>query len=85
MGPIRFLEMGFRVYTIPDCPYCDKAKELLLEKGAFWVEFDINEPDNKAYIKGLGLTKAPQIWHGDRHIGGFDSLQTYFTGEATNV
>jgi thioredoxin reductase (NADPH) len=64
------------VYTKPGCPYCERAKRLLGEKGQTWTEIDVEEePGRRAeMIERSGRTSVPQIWIGDRHVGGFDDL-----------
>jgi thioredoxin reductase (NADPH) len=64
------------MYTSPGCPYCERAKRLLAEKGQTWAEIDIAaEPGRRAeMIERSGRTSVPQIWIGDRHVGGFDDL-----------
>jgi thioredoxin reductase (NADPH) len=64
------------IYTKPGCPYCERAKRLLTEKGQTWTEIDVEaEPDRRAeMIERSGRTSVPQIWIGDHHVGGFDDL-----------
>ncbi len=66
-----------RIYTTTYCPYCDRAKSLLARKGADYQEIDVTGDDD-ARIKLVemsgGLKTVPQIWVGDRHVGGFDRL-----------
>src|SRR5690606_2066040 len=64
------------IYSKPSCPYCDMAKRLLAGKGQTWTEIDIEaEPARRAeMIERSGRRTVPQIWIGDRHVGGFDDL-----------
>jgi len=64
------------MYTKSWCPYCDRAKRLLQEKGQRWTEIDIEEhPERRAeMVQRAGRTTVPQIWIGERHVGGFDDL-----------
>ena len=64
------------LYTKKTCPYCDMAKRLLSGKGQTWTEIDIEEQPGKRdeMIERSGQTTVPQIWIGDRHVGGFDDL-----------
>jgi thioredoxin reductase (NADPH) len=64
------------MYTKSWCPYCDQAKHLLREKGQSWTEIDIEaEPARRReMIERSGRSTVPQIWIGDRHVGGFDDL-----------
>jgi thioredoxin reductase (NADPH) len=67
---------GIVIYSKPACPYCERAKRLLAEKGQSWTEIDVEaEPDRRAEMtQRSGRTTVPQIWIGDRHVGGFDDL-----------
>ncbi len=64
------------MYTSPGCPFCEMAKRLLTEKGQIWTEIDVEgEPGRRSeMIERSGRITAPQIWIGDRHVGGFDEL-----------
>ncbi len=65
------------IYTKSWCPYCAAAKDLLDEKGAAYTEIDIErQPDKRAEMiqKAGGRTSVPQIFIGDRHVGGCDDL-----------
>ncbi len=65
------------VYTQPWCPYCARAVSLLSSKGVTFRE--INAPHGsaeraEAVRRSGGRTTVPQIFIGDRHIGGCDDL-----------
>ena len=65
------------IYTKSWCPYCAAAKKLLEEKGAAFTEIDIEaKPEKRAEMiqKAGGRTTVPQIFIGDRHVGGCDDL-----------
>ena len=53
------------------------AKRLLAAKGQRWQEVDVEEqPERRReMIERSGRTTVPQIWIGERHIGGFDELR----------
>jgi glutaredoxin 3 len=64
------------VYTKPFCPYCSRALGLLKQKG---VEIDEIEAASdmalrQEMIQKSGRATYPQIFIGDRHIGGCDDL-----------
>jgi thioredoxin reductase (NADPH) len=65
------------LYTKPSCPYCTRAKQLLTQKGQVWSEIDIEaDPARRAeMIDRSGRRTVPQIFIGDRHVGGFDDLR----------
>jgi len=64
------------MYTKNVCPYCTMAKRLLTEKGVTWTEINIEqEPGRREeMIQRTGRRTVPQIFIGDRHVGGFDDL-----------
>jgi len=65
------------VYTTRFCPYCHMAKELLRQKGVTaFEEIDVSARELRAKMSELagGRHTVPQIWIGDRHVGGCDDL-----------
>ncbi|MGC8723631.1 MAG: glutaredoxin 3 [Acidobacteriota bacterium] len=65
------------VYTMTTCPYCVAAKKLLKKKGVEFEEVNLDEqPDrwNECESRS-GRQTVPQIFFGDRHIGGCDDLE----------
>jgi glutaredoxin 3 len=65
------------LYTTPWCPYCLAAKRLLKQKGAAFEEIDVEgKPDLRRAMtqRAGGRTSVPQIFIGDRHVGGSDDL-----------
>lgn len=64
------------IYTTPICPYCQMAKQLLQRKGASFDEIDVmGKPQLRAEMQAKsGRSTVPQIWIGDRHVGGCDDL-----------
>ncbi len=66
-----------KIYTTPICPYCVRAKSLLKKKGAKFEEVDVFiDPDARAEMETLsrGRRSVPQIFIGERHVGGCDDL-----------
>jgi len=66
-----------QMYTTAVCPYCVRAEQLLRQRGVTDIEkirIDL-EPERKdEMIARTGRRTVPQIFIGDRHIGGFDDL-----------
>jgi len=65
------------IYTKGWCPYCTAAKRLLDEKGVAFTEIDIEKtPEARTEMiqKTNGRTTVPQIFIGERHVGGCDDL-----------
>lgn len=64
------------VYSSDYCPYCSRAKHLLASKGVAFEEIKVDgKPQLRAEMtKKAGRTSVPQIWIGEKHIGGCDDL-----------
>jgi glutaredoxin 3 len=64
------------MYATGWCPYCARARQLLAAKGVTVDEIDIDaRPDQRAVMmERSGRRTVPQIFIGDRHIGGCDDL-----------
>ena len=64
------------MYSTSWCPYCARARRLLQNKGATFREIDIDEqPDARAeMIQRSGRRTVPQIFIGEKHVGGSDDL-----------
>jgi glutaredoxin 3 len=65
------------IYTARGCGYCHRAKALLAHKGVAYAEIDVTFEDalrEEMARKAAGRTSVPQIWIGDRHVGGSDDL-----------
>lgn len=51
-----------RVYSIPECPYCEELKEILKNEGVEFTDVDVNAPENQAeYQKLFEVTKCDQV------------------------
>ncbi len=65
------------IYTKAWCPYCDAAKDLLRKKNAEFDEIPV-DGDRAAQQamseRASGRSTVPQIFIGDRHVGGCDDL-----------
>jgi glutaredoxin 3 len=65
------------IYTTPWCPYCRAAKALLAQKGVAFTEIDVDgkpELRQEMTARAGGRTSVPQIFIGDRHVGGSDDM-----------
>jgi glutaredoxin 3 len=65
------------MYSTGWCPYCDRARGLLQRKGVAFREVKVDEDDSErdAMLKRSGGRRTvPQIFIGDRHVGGYDEL-----------
>jgi glutaredoxin 3 len=65
------------MYTTASCPYCVQADRLLARKGVTDVEkvrVDLEPQRRVEMMQKTGRRTVPQIYIGDRHVGGFDDL-----------
>jgi glutaredoxin 3 len=62
------------MYTTSWCPYCTRARKLFEDKGVKYTEIDVEAVDGaRAQMQQRsGRTSVPQIFVGDRHLGGYD-------------
>jgi len=69
---------GVTIYTRQFCGYCQAAKSLLERKNVPFEEFDATfSPElRKEMAERSGRTTYPQVFVGDRHVGGYDELST---------
>ena len=66
------------IYTRPACPYCERALALLQKKSVAYTEIDdaAFDPGKKREMmaKAGGRSTFPQIFIGERHVGGCDDI-----------
>jgi glutaredoxin 3 len=65
------------LYVTGWCPFCQRARSLLAKKGAAYREIDVEEDAKlreEMIARSGGRRTVPQIFIGDRHIGGCDDL-----------
>ncbi|MEM7427050.1 MAG: glutaredoxin 3 [Pseudomonadota bacterium] len=73
---------SIKIYSTRLCPFCYAAKALLSRKGVSYDEIDVTfDRSERAKMTELagGRTSVPQIWIGERHVGGFDDLNALET------
>ncbi len=66
-----------KIYSSDYCPYCQRAKALLRERGVTeWEEVVVDgKPDVRAAMAQLvGRTSVPQSFIKGQHVGGCDDL-----------
>ncbi len=66
-----------RMYTTAVCPFCQRAEQLLQARGVTAIEkirIDLDPQRRAEMMAASGRRTVPQIWIGERHVGGFDDL-----------
>ncbi len=64
------------LYVTGWCPYCQRAKALLAQKGLAFDEIDVDD-DPKFRQQMMARSRrstVPQIFIGESHVGGCDDL-----------
>lgn len=64
------------MYCTAACPFCQAAERLLVEKGVKIdkVRVDLQPARRAEMQQKSGRRTVPQIWIGERHVGGCDDL-----------
>ncbi len=64
------------IYHMPFCPYCSWAKQLLDSKQVQYTLIDVTNDDmlRQQMEDRSGRNSVPQIFIGERHIGGYDDM-----------
>ena len=64
------------MYATAACPFCQSAERLLVAKGVTIEKLRVDlDPGRRAeMMRKCGRRTVPQIWIGERHIGGCDDL-----------
>jgi len=65
------------MYSSDWCPYCQRARRLLDGKGVAYEEIDVDVMPGarEEMVAKSGRGTVPQIFIGERHVGGSDELQ----------
>ena len=66
------------IYTGPICTYCDRAKDLLVNKGLEFIEIELSKyPERREEMLSRtgGKKTVPQIFINNQFIGGFRELR----------
>ncbi len=63
------------MYSTDWCGYCQRARNLFERKGVTYREIKIDEGSNREeMMQRSGRRTVPQIFIGERHVGGYDDL-----------
>ena len=83
----------YKIFTKPNCIYCDKAKALLKKLNIPYEEYKLSttmEGSDSEYpvtidqmfeMIGKQVRSMPQIMNNEKHIGGYTDLREYFINE----
>lgn len=65
------------MYCTEVCPYCVRAENLLKKRGVTEIEkirIDLQPEQRDIMVAKTGRRTVPQIYIGERHVGGFDDM-----------
>jgi len=64
------------MYATRFCPFCVMARRLLKAKGVAFEEIAVDGcAERRAEMRDkCGRYTVPQIWIGERHVGGYDEI-----------
>ena len=66
-----------KMYTTAMCPYCIRAKQILLARGVAQIDevrVDLDSAQRIRMMEITGRRTVPQIFIGQTHVGGCDDL-----------
>jgi len=66
-----------KMYTTLVCPFCQRAKMLLKQRGVAHIEeirVDLDPAERQTMMEITGRRTVPQIFIGNTHVGGCDDL-----------
>ena len=68
--------MSYTVISRPNCPWCDKAMDLLYEEGIDYEKVDMTlEPWVRTLVVMADFATVPQVFdHNGFYIGGYEEL-----------
>lgn len=79
IAPEHTLQESITVFTKPGCPFCAKAKQLLIDHNLQYEEVVLGKDATTVSLRAIsGASTVPQVYIGGRHIGGSEALDDYF-------
>jgi glutaredoxin 3 len=74
--PSQVNSVAVTLYGTTWCPYCARARQLLASKGIVVTEIDIDDDGalREQMMARSGRRTVPQIFIGNKHVGGCDDL-----------
>lgn len=68
------------VFSKPGCPFCAKAKQMLLDNNMRYEEVVLGKGISSTTLKAVsGQSTVPQVFIDGRHIGGSEALADYLS------
>jgi len=69
-------QAAITLYVAGWCPYCQRAKQLLTQKSLVFNEINVDDDAEfrREMLARSGRRTVPQIFIGEKHVGGCDDL-----------
>ncbi|WP_325891462.1 glutathione peroxidase [Grimontia sp. NTOU-MAR1] len=79
IAPNHKLQESITVFSKPGCPFCAKAKQLLIDNKLQFEEIVLGQDATTVSLRAIsGRATVPQVFIGGKHIGSSDELEAYF-------
>jgi len=75
--------MYIEIFGRPNCEWCEKAKELCIEKGVFYNYINVYRWGKEEFLAWKAINAPewntfPMVFVDEKLIGGFNELEKYF-------
>ncbi|WP_407331607.1 glutathione peroxidase [Enterovibrio sp. 27052020O] len=78
IAPEHKLQESITVFSKPGCPFCSKAKQLLIDNKLQYEEIVLGKDATTVSLRAIsGRATVPQVFIGGKHIGGSEELEAY--------
>ena len=78
LAPEYKVQESITVFSKPGCPFCVKAKQLLIDKGLDYEEVVLGKDATTVSLRAItGKTTVPQIFIAGKHVGGSEELEIF--------
>jgi glutaredoxin len=72
---------GFTVIGKPNCPWCYRVRELLVNNGHGYTYLDLSTREEIVeHLVANGIKTVPQVYHDGKRIGGYEVTEMYVKG-----
>lgn len=83
LAPDAKAPLNVTVFSRPGCPFCVRAKSLLMDAGLYYDELVLNRDFHESTIRAIsGETSVPQVFINGERIGGSEALEKYLANKA---
>lgn len=72
------MQASVSLFTKPGCPFCARAKQMLVERGMPFEEILLGKDATSVSLRAVtGRATVPQVFIGGKHIGGSEELAAF--------